>query len=137
VDPDGPDDDPATYEDNDYRLQRNSPCIDVGKNGDWMSQAVDLDGNPRVWRGKSSRTVDMGAYEYGSFHFEITGIAMGPGAQIRWNSRPSDNYAVHSCGDLSGDAWRFEATVPSQGETTSWSDLHATSAWKFYRIELQ
>jgi hypothetical protein len=32
VDPDGPDDDLRTYEDNDYRLADNSPCIDTGEN---------------------------------------------------------------------------------------------------------
>ena len=30
VDPDGPDDDPTTWLDNDFRLQSNSPCIDAG-----------------------------------------------------------------------------------------------------------
>ncbi len=59
VDRDGHDDDPQTYGDNDYRLLRTSPCIDSGVNEDWMWEAVDLDGNPRILHG----TVDMGAYE--------------------------------------------------------------------------
>ena len=60
VDPDGPDNDPATYEDNNYRLSAGSPCIGAGMNRDWMWAATDLDGNARVING----TVDMGAYEY-------------------------------------------------------------------------
>ena len=32
IDPDGPDDDPATWEDNNYRLVPNSPCVDTGDN---------------------------------------------------------------------------------------------------------
>ena len=64
VDADGPDGDPRTHGDNDYRLAQNSPCIDAGKNEDWMSEAVDLDGTPRIVLGRSSRTVDIGAYEY-------------------------------------------------------------------------
>jgi len=64
LDMDGPDDDSATYEDNDYRLIADSPCIDAGKNEEWMREAVDLDGNPRISYGTSSRTVDMGAYEF-------------------------------------------------------------------------
>jgi hypothetical protein len=60
VDPDGPDNNAQTYEDNDYHLAVWSPCIDVGKNEDWMWQAVDLDGNPRVTNG----IVDIGAYEH-------------------------------------------------------------------------
>jgi hypothetical protein len=54
-----------TYEVYNYRLSAASPCIDSGKNEDWMSGAVDLDGNPRVIWGISSLTVDMGAYEAG------------------------------------------------------------------------
>jgi len=66
VDPDGPDDDPNTHDDNDYRLLPDSPCIDAGKNEDWTWNAFDLDGNSRIFRGTSSLTVDMGAYEYPS-----------------------------------------------------------------------
>ena len=32
IDPDGPDDDPDTWEDNSYRLSSDSPCIDAGNN---------------------------------------------------------------------------------------------------------
>jgi len=73
VDPDGPDNDPTTCEDNDYRLMPGSPCIDAGDNasipadiadldgdGDTTEPTpIDLDGNPRIVNG----TVDMGAYE--------------------------------------------------------------------------
>ncbi|MDP2897845.1 MAG: C39 family peptidase [bacterium] len=72
VDPDGPDNNPETWEDNDYRLLPDSPCIDAGKNEDWMWGAADLDGNQRIWHGKVSLTVDMGAYEYGSQATSLT-----------------------------------------------------------------
>jgi hypothetical protein len=42
-----------------YRLQLDSPCINTGTNQDWMIGATDMDGNPRIRRGR----VDMGAYE--------------------------------------------------------------------------
>lgn len=42
------------------RLIQGSPCINRGFNMDWMTGAVDLDGNPRLQLG----AVDMGAYEY-------------------------------------------------------------------------
>jgi hypothetical protein len=64
VDPDGPDDDLATCVDNDYRLAGGSPCIDAGRNEEWMPEAHDLNGNPRIPVGISSPTVDIGAYEY-------------------------------------------------------------------------
>lgn len=43
----------------DLRLRPQSPCINAGINQDWMTGALDLDGNPRV----RQRIVDMGAFE--------------------------------------------------------------------------
>jgi hypothetical protein len=45
------------------RLLSNSPCINAGTNQDWMIEAIDLDGNPRICIYGGDR-VDMGAYEY-------------------------------------------------------------------------
>jgi len=60
VDPNGPDGDPNTWEDNDYHLSPNSPCIDAGDpNGDYTAQ-TDIDGHPRVMGPK----VDIGSDEY-------------------------------------------------------------------------
>ena len=58
-DPDGPDDDPNTVGDNDYRLAFDSPCLDVGDNSVVPAGSLDLDGHPRIAR----FVVDMGAYE--------------------------------------------------------------------------
>jgi len=44
----------------DYRLSSGSPCINTGLNGDWMTNAVDLDGRQRL----RYERVDMGAYEH-------------------------------------------------------------------------
>ncbi|NQT81873.1 hypothetical protein HQ563_02535 [bacterium] len=133
VDMDGPDDNAESYDDNDYRFLPDSPCIDTGRNEPWMWTEVDLDGNPRIW----NRTVDMGAYEYGSW-FRIVGISQGSGErQIIWDSRPEDTYTVWSCFDLSASAWTEEATVSSQGESTFWLDTAQADEIKFYRIELK
>jgi len=43
----------------DYRLRMTSPCVNAGTNQDWMTGAVDLDGNARILK----TIVDMGAYE--------------------------------------------------------------------------
>jgi len=139
LDPRGADNDPATYDDNNYRLSANSPCIDAGKNESWMSQAADLDGNPRIFYGVSSFTVDMGAYEHGSFFFEITEVKKGSGddTELRWNSRPGDTYTVWSCSDFSVNEWTEKATVPSQGTTSSWTDPAPFGHGKFYRIEMK
>ena len=53
--------DPMFASTNDFHLQTNSPCINAGQNRDWMTGAVDLDGQPRIL----SDSVDMGAFEYG------------------------------------------------------------------------
>ena len=58
VDADGPDGIIGTEDDN-LRLQADSPCIDVGDNS-VVTAATDLDGKPRIVNG----TVDMGAYEH-------------------------------------------------------------------------
>lgn len=47
----------------DYRLRLESPAVDAGLNRPWMTGALDLQGIPRVLYGRSSTTVDMGAYE--------------------------------------------------------------------------
>ncbi len=73
VDPDGPDDDPNTWGDNNYRLSGNSPCIDAADNDavpPWLT--TDLDGRLRFTNrigtpdtgNGTVPIVDMGAYEY-------------------------------------------------------------------------
>jgi hypothetical protein len=128
---------PETWEDNDYRLAAGSPCIDAGMNEDWMWGTVDLDGNPRIFYGRFSKTVDMGAYEYGSFPFRIVEVAApsGAGSGLIWNSRVGDTYIVWSCLNLLTGEWQEEATVPSQGEITTWTDADVTPRLRFYRIE--
>jgi predicted outer membrane repeat protein len=76
ADPDGPDNDPLTFGDNDYTLLAGSPAIDGGTNiGLDPAQTADLAGNPRFAndlgmpdRGVATTTlpfiVDIGAYEF-------------------------------------------------------------------------
>ena len=61
----------------DYRLSRNSPCINAGTNQDWMIGATDLDGHQRI----VNTCVDMGAYESpypSSLHY------VSPGSNHVW-----------------------------------------------------
>ncbi len=58
LDPNGPDGDPATWQDNDYHIAPGSPCVDAGDpNGDHTGQ-TDIDGQDRTYG-----RVDMGADE--------------------------------------------------------------------------
>lgn len=43
----------------DFHLQSSSPCINAGTKLEWMAEATDLDGMPRIVDGR----VDMGAFE--------------------------------------------------------------------------
>ncbi len=45
VDPDGADDDPTTFDDNDYRLSASSPCLDAGDDTEVPADAMDVNGN--------------------------------------------------------------------------------------------
>ncbi|NQT84288.1 hypothetical protein HQ563_14775 [bacterium] len=137
VDRDGADNNPATYQDNNYRLVDGSKCIDQGRTETWMWSDVDLDGNPRVLFGGKSLTVDMGAYEYGSFLFRIVRIEKMPQGETRltWASRSQDKYTIWSCKGLPAPLWAEEDTVASQGEFTTWDDKEKPSG-KFYRVEL-
>jgi predicted outer membrane repeat protein len=75
VEPAGPDNDPLTFGDNNYRIGAGSPCIDAGDNAACpLDLLLDLDDNPRYFddpattdSGKASggaAIVDMGAFEY-------------------------------------------------------------------------
>jgi predicted outer membrane repeat protein len=69
ADPGGPDGDPASWLDSDYRLTAGSPCVDYGDPAFVpLAGEVDLDGHARVWDGDGdgSARVDMGAYEFGA-----------------------------------------------------------------------
>jgi len=69
MDPDGPDDIPNTWADNNYRVSSGSPCIDAGDPAFARRPGeTDLDGHLRTWDGDMSGgiRVDMGAYEFGA-----------------------------------------------------------------------
>ena len=131
VDPDGPDDDPNTWEDNDYRLSPGSPCIDAGDNtavpldtldldndGDTDERIpFDLDGNPRFVQDPFTEDsgvpdpplyrfiVDMGAYEY-EFCFgdldDDDDIDLADLAQLLGNYGETAGMTYYD-GDLDGD----------------------------------
>jgi hypothetical protein len=140
VDPDGPDNDPKTYEDNNYRLSYGSPCIDAGDNSALPTPpGLDLDGNLRVVIGEHSLTVDMGAYEYNSGPLRIQAILRfgASAAQLTWRSQPNDTYTIWSRDDLVTGTWIEAGTVPSHGAETPWIDAAASGHMKFYRIEMK
>jgi len=121
----------------DFRLSANSPCIDLGKNDDWMWRAVDLDHNARILPGPSSWMVDMGAYEFVAPTFKVFIRGAVGGFQLVWTSQPGESYTVRSSVDLSSGKWIEEATGLSGDVVTIWSDPDTAAARKFYKIELE
>ena len=78
--------------------------------------------------------------KYSSFArpFRITEIVENEGdsIQLTWNSWLGGDYVVWSNPDLVNGEWVDEASVASQGTSTSWTDTPSPStAPKFYRIE--
>ena len=130
VDPDGPDGDWFSWEDNDYRLSPDSPCIDAADNravppdtadldgdGDVDEHTpVDLDGNPRFVDDLLTddtgvphvpeylEIVDMGAYEFQFCLGDLDAdreIGLGDLATLLAHYETTD--ATYEDGDLDGD----------------------------------
>ncbi len=119
VDPDGPDNNLSTYEDNDFRLSPDSPCIDAGLN-DLELPETDIAGMHRIMFGGRSLTVDMGAYE-----FYLNDLTPGPTPDqttFTWSSLADKTYSIFYTDDLL--TWRLAIeSFPSSGnQTTSWID---------------
>lgn len=139
VDADGTDNDPYTYADNNYRITLDSPCIDAGDNSVLDRPRLDLDSYLRIAVGKTTQTVDMGAYECNSVPFVVTEVILNKCGflQITWTSQPNDMYMVWSVSDPGGYQWPVEAVIFSQGETTSWLRTPPAEGLRFYRIEMR
>ncbi|NQT82842.1 right-handed parallel beta-helix repeat-containing protein [bacterium] len=138
ADADGIDGNPETQDDNDYRLLPNSRCIDVGDNAAVGPGELDLDANLRIAFGRTSLTLDMGAYEFDSAPFAVNCLSMEDfGLLLIWNSQPNDSYTVWSRANMLDAQWVEEATITSEGALTWWTDTDTTPPYKFYRIELK
>jgi hypothetical protein len=140
ADPDGPDDNPETFNDNNYRLASGSPCIDAGLNTPpGTSPGFDLENNLRIAFGGTALTVDMGCYEFDSGPLAITGTVFieGGGFGIQWRSQPNESYVIWTCGELCGGTWTEcgEGPIPSAGASSYWFDGDLTCICRFYRIE--
>jgi hypothetical protein len=138
ADPDGPDGDPSTTWDNDYRLASSSVCIDRGSNEAHAFPRLDKDGNLRIAYGNRSLTIDMGAFEYNSKRFAVTEIApfADSSLSLTWNSQPGNNYTLWFLADASSIAWVEGPTIASEGAATSHNVLLGTNLTGFCIVEM-
>jgi hypothetical protein len=124
--------DPAT---GDYRLLRESPCIDAGDSSVVGADEKDILGKPRILFGGKADAVDIGAYEYW-----FTSATPRPGfsdIQLAWSSRPGKTYSVSFSADLITWVLGAENVPASDGTITVWSDpigWPPTVPMRFYRI---
>ena len=122
----------------DYNLRPDSPCIDAGDNSAFDPPGLDVEENLRIAFGRSSLTVDIGAYEFDSAPFTITQMSIPEGVvRLVWNSQPNNIYAVLSCDNLGTGTWTEEASVPSEGAFTWWLNPSEEGDQKFYKIEMK
>ncbi len=118
LDPDGPDDDLTTWDDNDYRLDSLSPCVDTGEIIPWLY--TDIRGSVRPVDGDKNGTpqFDIGAYEYSEYYGGVPGDLA---------AKMSKDFTINGSGVLVTDfdyeiTWKDRDPFPSdpridQGET--------------------
>jgi len=91
--------------------------------------ASDSSGNPAAEQIRTVNVIDTTPFTFTEFAEITEGIF-----QLKWESRPGENFVVWSSTDLLGE-WVQETPIESQGETTTWIDPIATGEMKFYKIE--
>lgn len=114
----------------DYRLKGSSPCVDAGTNLTWMSDAADLEGQPRLFNDR----VDVGADET---YLAGTGVfPSNDGVVTSWAVIRDATCRLQVSTDLTGQVWN---DVGDAFTTTTYrlSLLHSNSvppACAYYRL---
>lgn len=120
-----------------FRLEVNSPCIDVGSTV--VLNANDLDGNPRILNG----TVDLGAFEFRTSDVPL--VISAPrnilgGVALEWQSVRGRTYSVERCTTLGmhPSFVSVQRNIIGQDGMTSFLDTNSPPAEQvFYRLRMQ
>jgi hypothetical protein len=92
----------------------------------------DSSGNPAEEKTRTANVVSTTPFEIA----DISKAAPGE-ISLTWASGPGATYTIWSCLDIVNGSWMEEATVPSAGQATTWTDPDMSSACKFYRVEME
>jgi len=115
-----------------YHLSTSSPCIGAGRVQPWMTDAQDLDGNPRTTNGR----VDMGAYQsgYPPPSTKLSIFRSGSKVILKWPSKgPSDIVLEKSSVPTSPESWSPVIAYVTDDGTNNFVTLPATNKVQFFR----
>jgi len=135
----------------DFRLRKESPCIDAGTNllgfpimrydatGNWVivgsiTDPTDMLGNTRFMDGNYDGTVawDIGAYEFNPYRFEPTLSLTADGFRFTIRGEPGRSVRIERSRDLV--TWEFAGQVPIPASGQTLIDPAATTEPRlFYR----
>ena len=114
----------------DYHLRAASPCIDAGTNLSWMTNATDMDGQPRICNG----CVDMGADEV---RLAATQFAYANGiVRSVWDTTVDARCQLQACTNLVSGAWQdvgSMVTGVTRQVSLNYTNLPGTR--QFYRLK--
>ncbi len=117
---------PAFVGGGDYRLQAMSPCVNTGANEDWMTNAADLAGLPRI----IGPRVDVGAFEFPLAPANVRAAVTGDVVRVSWApAGGATGVRVYRSRDMG--AAGSEVAALGAG-VTSWSDTAVSCGQAYY-----
>jgi hypothetical protein len=115
-----------------YHLSPSSPCIGAGRVQPWMTDAQDLDGNPRSTGGR----VDMGAYQsgYPPPSTKLSIFRSGSNVVLQWPSKGPSDIVLEKSSDLTAtESWTQVVAYVSDDGTNKFMTIPATNSVQFFR----
>jgi hypothetical protein len=129
-----------------FHLATNSPCLAAGIVQAWMTNAFDLDGNPRTVNG----VVDLGAYQNQSESQKQTvpqlvtiqdpqcvGTGKSNGFVFSFPTQTNRTYTVQYTHSLAPADWQTLATVAGDGTVMDYTNQEMVNPSCFYRVMAQ
>jgi hypothetical protein len=116
-----------------FHLASTSPCIDAGVVQPWMTNAQDLDGNPRV----SGASVDIGAYEsQATLPRSILSISRsGSNIILLWPSTDTSDLALQQSSKLTTpESWAPSTATVNDDGTNKTVTLPVNGGVQFFRL---